>query len=73
MLQVTSQNVKDNYAIPLLQSDFSFGSLRQESNIRPNKIFTLDKSLILYKAGHLNPIKIEECVEKVCSIIAGAP
>ncbi len=69
MLQITSQNVKDSYAIPLIQSDFSSGTLRQDSNIRPNKIFTLDKSLILYKAGHLTNDKLNECIKKVCSII----
>ncbi len=50
MLQITSKNTKDDYAVPLLQSDFSYGSLRQESNIRPNKIFTLDKNLLHYQA-----------------------
>lgn len=69
MLQITSQNVKDSYAIPLIQSDFSSGTLRQDSNIRPNKIFTLDKSLILYKARHLTNDKLNECIKKVCSII----
>ncbi len=69
MLQITSQNVKDNYAVPLLQSDFTSGSLQQNSNIRPNKIFTLDKNLILYKAGHINDSKLNECVEKLCSLI----
>lgn len=69
MLQITSKNVKDSYAIPLLQTDFSSGSLHQDSNIRPNKIFTLEESLILYKIGHLNDSKIKECVNKVYSII----
>ena len=69
MLQITSQNDRDSYAIPLIQSDFSSGTLRQDSNIRPNKIFTLDKSLILYKAGHLTNDKLNECIKKVCSII----
>ena len=69
MLQITSKNVKDMYAVPLLQSDFKSGSLQQDSNIRPNKIFTLDKNLILYKVGHLTDAKLEECISKVCSII----
>lgn len=69
MLQITSKNVKDSYAIPLLQSDFASGSLHQDSNIRPNKIFTLDKSLILYKTGHMTNDKLNECIDRVCSII----
>ena len=48
MIQITSKNIRDNYAISLSKTDFSFGSLNQESNLRPNKIFTLDQKLILY-------------------------
>ncbi|MBO5147027.1 MAG: type II toxin-antitoxin system PemK/MazF family toxin [Lachnospiraceae bacterium] len=73
MLQITSKNVKDSYAIPLVGTDFSAGSLQQDSNIRPNKIFTLDGKLILYRIGHLNNSKIEECVNKVCDIIKEIP
>ncbi len=69
MLQITSQNVKDSYAIPLLETDFQSGTLQKNSNIRPNKIFTLDKKIILYKIGHLTNAKIDECVQKVCRII----
>lgn len=69
MLQVTSKNVKDSYAIPLSDIDFQSGSLKQDSNIRPNKIFTLSDDLVLYKIGHLTNAKINECIQKVCSII----
>lgn len=69
MLQITSKNVKDSYAIPLLQSDFASGSLKQDSNIRPNKIFTLDRNLILYKAGHLTNDKLNACINQVCALI----
>lgn len=69
MLQITSKNVKDNYAISLMSTDFSSGSLKTDSNICPNKIFTLDKQLILYKIGHLNDQKMKECISGVCNII----
>ncbi len=69
MLQITSKNVRDSYAISLLSTDFVFGSLKQDSNVRPNKIFTLNRQLILYKIGRLNEEKIEECVRKVCDIV----
>ena len=69
MLQITSQNVKDRYAIPLLSSDFTSVSLKTGSNIRPNKIFTLDRQLILYKIGHLTEQKLVECIGGVCDII----
>ena len=69
MLQITSKNIKDTYSIPLLNTDFISGSLNQSSNIRPNKIFTLDEKLVLYKIGHISAAKFEECVGKVHSII----
>lgn len=70
MLQVTSKNVKDSYAIPLSENDFQSGSLRQDSNIRPNKIFTLSDELVLYKIGHLTNDKINKCIRAVCTIIS---
>lgn len=69
MLQITSQNVKDSYAVSLLSSDFASGTLKTDSNIRPNKIFTLDRQLILYKVGHLTEQKLNECIDSVCDII----
>lgn len=69
MLQITSKNVNDTYAIPLIKTDFASGSLNQDSNIRPNKIFTLDQKIILYKIGHLCSEKLSECMDRVCTII----
>lgn len=69
MLQITSKNVKDSYAISLAATDFISGSLKTDSNVRPNKIFTLDGQLILYKIGHLTDQKLSECIDGVCNII----
>lgn len=69
MLQITSKNVKDSYAISLLSDDFISGSLKTDSNVRPNKIFTLDRQLILYRIGHLTDQKLGECIDSVCHII----
>jgi len=40
LCQITSKNVKDNYAISLLKMDFKSGKLDVVSNIRPNRLFT---------------------------------
>ena len=69
MLQITSKNVNDAYSIPLLNTDFLSGTLNQNSNIRPNKIFTLCENLVLYKIGHISDSKFAECVSKIHSII----
>ena len=64
LCQITSKNVKDEYAIVISNEDFEEGSLRQESNVRPNKIFTADESIILYKIGRLKKEKIENFMKQ---------
>ena len=69
LCQITSQSIKDNYAISLDDKDFETGSLKQPSNIRPNRIFTADSHIILYKVGNLTVIKLNKIIEKVVEII----
>ncbi len=68
LCQITSSR-KDDYSIKLDNKDFLEGSLDIESNIRPNKLFTADKSLILYKIGMLKENKITEIIQKIEQII----
>ncbi len=68
LCQITSQRVHDEYAIELDDSDFETGSLKQKSNIRPNRIFTCDTHIILYSVGHINAAKVSDVVEKVVEI-----
>ena len=67
---ITSQNAKDNYAISLTNSDFASGNLKQNSNIRPNRIFTADSNIILYRIGTLKTPKIEEIIKKNVEIFS---
>ncbi len=53
LCQITSKFKHDFYSIKIFNEDFESGSLKIESNIRPNKIFTADESIILYKIGTL--------------------
>lgn len=69
LCQITSQSVRDNYAILLDDKDFNTGSLKQSSNIRPNRIFTADNHIVLYRVGDLKLDKINEIIEKVIEII----
>jgi mRNA interferase MazF len=48
LCQITSQTIKDKYTISINDNDFENGSLKQPSNIRPNRIFTADNSIVLY-------------------------
>ncbi|MDP3030414.1 MAG: type II toxin-antitoxin system PemK/MazF family toxin [Deltaproteobacteria bacterium] len=71
LCQITSQSVKDSYAISLDDKDFETGSLKQTSNVRPNRIFTADSHIVLYKVGNLKIEKLNELIEKVVEIIRG--
>jgi len=69
LCQITSQTIRDNYAIPLESMDFKTGGLKQSSNVRPNRIFTADSHIILYKAGSLTVSRLNEVIDKVVEII----
>ena len=69
LCQITSQRIRDNYAIPLEDKDFETGGLRQKSNIRPNRLFTADQHIVLYKAGHLTNGKLQEVIRKIVEIV----
>ncbi|RMH88091.1 MAG: type II toxin-antitoxin system PemK/MazF family toxin [Calditrichaeota bacterium] len=69
LCQITSQKVSDSYSIVLVNQDFATGSLKRSSYIRPNRIFTADKSIILYKVGSLKKEKIGEVIDKVVEIL----
>ncbi len=71
LCQITSKTIKDTYAISINGTDFASGSLRQPGNIRPNRLFTADNHIILYKAGSIKKEKLLEVVEKVVDIIKG--
>lgn len=55
LCQITSQHNKDSYSIPLKQADFVQGSLPVSSFIRPNRIFTADKNIIIKNVGKTTP------------------
>jgi mRNA interferase MazF len=69
LCQITSQNVKDVYSIPLKIQDFETGGLQRKSNIRPSRIFTADKNILLYKAGHIGTEKLQETISKLIAIL----
>jgi len=71
MCQITSKDTKDKYAIPLLMSDILNGSFHYTSNIRPNRIATLDKKLIEKKIARLNNHKFKKVIETLKKIIDG--
>ena len=69
LCQITSQSVRDKYAIALADKDFDSGGLRQRSNIRPNRLFTADQRIVLYKVGQLATAKLREVIRKIVDIV----
>ena len=69
LCQITSKDIRDKYSVPIEDSDFDDGSLKQNSNVRPNRIFTADKNIILYRIGHLRPEKINQIILKINGIL----
>lgn len=69
LCQITSKTIKDCYAVSIQENDFHFGSLHQESNARPNRLFTADEHIILYRIGSLKKTKIDKIIYAVTEII----
>ena len=47
----------------------SSGGLNQSSRIRPNRLFTADSGIIIYRAGHISQAKLDETVDKLVTIL----
>ena len=69
LCQITSQRVRDRYAVSIEENDFEIGTLRQKSNVRPNRIFTADRHIVLYHAAHLKHGKVKEVIDKIVEIL----
>ncbi len=65
LCQITSETRKDEYATALENKDFKVGSLNKPSTIRPNRLFTADRSIISYKVGSLKENKLKEIEDKI--------
>ena len=68
--QITSKAKSDSLALPLEAQDFASGGLPTDSFIRPNKIFTADKNIILSTAGHLSETKVRDAINAVITLIS---
>jgi mRNA interferase MazF len=69
LCQITSQTTRDDYAVALTEQDFTEGTLRKPSNVRPNRLFTADKGIVLYRVGRISPTKTEEAIRRIVQIL----
>ncbi len=70
LCQITSQQIKDKYAIAIEYNDFKTNKLTVPSNIRPNRIFTADKEIIIKKAASLNEAVVNNVIQKIITILS---
>jgi len=71
LCQVTSIATKDVYSIQIEDEDYIRGRLKTKSIIRPHKVFTADKSLILYVACAIGNEKVNKAIETLMDILNG--
>jgi len=64
-----SQQIRDRYAVSIADMDFTEGTLRKPSNIRPNRLFSASTSLILYRAGRLNGQTVTSVIDRIIEIL----
>ena len=70
LCQITSQGPSDGYSVPLTAADFERGRLALDSYIRPNRLFTVEQSVILYTAAKVMNAKLQEVRTKLCKLFA---
>ena len=70
LCQITSQQTRDNYAIPIKEQDFRLKKLTVLSNIRPNRIFTADKNIIIKKVASINESAFNAVIQKIFDILS---
>jgi mRNA interferase MazF len=70
LCQITSQFRSDGYSVPLAVADFERGRLTMDSFIRPNRLFTVEQSVILYAAGKVKDSKLREIRAKICGLFS---
>ncbi|MBS3155093.1 type II toxin-antitoxin system PemK/MazF family toxin [Candidatus Woesearchaeota archaeon] len=67
--QITGESYETSVEIPITKENFKHGELKRESYVRIDKIASIEKYLIKYKAGSLKQEKFNEIIDKICFFI----
>ncbi len=70
LCQITSQSRRDGYSVSLAGADFERGHLNVDSFIRPNRLFTVEHSVILYSAAKVMSSKLNEVRARIRELFA---
>ncbi|MDR2622118.1 MAG: type II toxin-antitoxin system PemK/MazF family toxin [Dysgonamonadaceae bacterium] len=71
LCQITSQQSDEKTALLLKAKDFVSGTLSSYSYIRPLRIFTADKTLIIRKAGSISVNLTNQVIDNIISVLKG--
>ena len=69
LCQVTSRPYGDDRSVPLVDADFSEGSLRVASYARPGKLFTANRSLMVAQVGRLRADSLDRIIGAILDIL----
>ena len=69
LCQITSHCSNEKYKIPLKTTDFQSGTLPVDSYIRPERIFTADKNIILKTVGIISNEIINKTIDNIINIL----
>jgi mRNA interferase MazF len=73
LCQVTSNPYSDPRAVVLSDEDFHTGSLRRKSYVRPGKLFTANRDLLVAKVGDLKPESFDRILDANISLLRVIP
>ena len=65
LCQITSQSRNDGQSVSLAVADFEKGQLTMESFIRPQRLFTVEQSVILYTVGEVKAAKLQDVKARI--------
>lgn len=69
--QITSRMSKDIYSITIDNNDFEKGGLNRKSNIRPNRLVTIDGNIMIKKIGNVKTDKVNEVISEIKRFLDG--
>lgn len=69
LCQITSNPYADLQALRLVDADFTSGSLSRESFLRPGKLFTAHRSLIVRAVGQIKAGKLLEAKRSLMKLL----
>src|SRR5947209_3406215 len=69
LCQMTSQANQDRHALLIDPADLASGTLNQPGHVRPNRLFTADRQIILYRIGSLKPHKLNAIIDAIVNVL----